>query len=293
MSELISQSAFKVIEGRPVTSSRIVAEYFGKKHSDVVRAIQTIITQKPDLQASRNFAQWSEDVEIGSGAKRTVVCFWLDRKGFSILAMGFTGAKALDFKCAFYDEFERMEKQLHSPCPIATLTPAQQLQLREAVAKRAQTATAHYHTIYRALYARFQVPRYTEILAKDFDAAIDFIRSVDLRVPMCTPAKKEASQACPMCGLRPVPQGSVILHPDECRALLTFIYYVRYLFRGCLLKFADTLIAFNAPEAGRFYEAVTASTYVTIERALARRGYTMSQNGISLPQPQEPKQIAC
>ena len=31
MSELISKEAFKVIEGRPVTSSRIVAEYFGKK----------------------------------------------------------------------------------------------------------------------------------------------------------------------------------------------------------------------------------------------------------------------
>ena len=197
------------------------------------------------------------------------------------------------FKVALVKAFYEMREKLHSPCPIATLTPAQQLQLREAVAKRAKAVSAHYHTIYRALYARFQVPRYTEILAKDFDAAIEFIRSVDLRVPTCTPEQKETSQHCPKCGLRPIPQGWVLLRPEECRAFLTFIYYGRYLFRGCLLKFADTLIAFNAPEAGRFYEAVTASTYVTIERALARRGYTVNQHGISLPQPQEPKQIAC
>lgn len=104
--------ALHVVEGRPVTSSRIVSEYFEKKHSDVVRAIEAISTKKPELVASRNFAQWSEQVEIGSGAKRTVTGYWMDRKGFCLLAMGFTGSKALEFKCAFYDEFDRMEKAL-------------------------------------------------------------------------------------------------------------------------------------------------------------------------------------
>lgn len=68
-------------------------------------------------------------------------------------------------------------------CPIASITSAQQLQLREAVAARAKSVSAHYQTIYRALYARFQIPRYTELLAKDFDAAMEFIRTVDLRTP--------------------------------------------------------------------------------------------------------------
>lgn len=104
--------ALHVVEGRPVTSSRIVSEYFEKKHSDVVRAIEAISTKKPELVASRNFAQWSEQVEIGSGAKRTVTGYWMDRKGFCLLAMGFTGPKALEFKCAFYDEFTRMEDEL-------------------------------------------------------------------------------------------------------------------------------------------------------------------------------------
>ena len=37
MSQIIAANAFKVVEGRPVTSSRIVAEYFGKQHHHVVR----------------------------------------------------------------------------------------------------------------------------------------------------------------------------------------------------------------------------------------------------------------
>ena len=37
---IINAQAFKIIEGRPVTSSRIVAEYFGKRHNDVLRGIR-------------------------------------------------------------------------------------------------------------------------------------------------------------------------------------------------------------------------------------------------------------
>ena len=45
-----------------------------------------------------------EQVETGNGASRSAPVFLMDQKGFCILAMGFTGAKALEFKCAFYDE---------------------------------------------------------------------------------------------------------------------------------------------------------------------------------------------
>ena len=112
MSQIIAANAFKVVEGRPVTSSRIVAEYFGKQHHHVVRDIRTLISQKPDLERNANFGECSETINLANGATRQVPFFWMDRKGFSLLAMGFTGAKALDFKCAFYDEFERMEQAL-------------------------------------------------------------------------------------------------------------------------------------------------------------------------------------
>lgn len=274
MSNIISQKAFQVIDGRPVTSSRIVAEYFSKKHSDVVRAIQTILAQKPELEASRNFAQWSEEVEIGSGAKRTVICYWMDRKGFSILAMGFTGAKALDFKCAFYDEFERMEKQLHPQCPAQaqlpapTLTEQQSFQILSEVAKRCKRNGVHYQTLYRSLKKRYQVTKYTHILQRDFEDALEFIRTVDLRTPVVPEHQSEEP---------PAQDQKIIASPEFCEALRRFVYEQRYLFPECFEKFYRFLQLVNSPLAGRFYESYTSINLASLERSLASVGYPVDE----------------
>lgn len=268
MSQLIAQNAFRIVEGRPVTSSRTVADYFSKKHSDVVRAIQTILAQKPELEASRNFAQWSEEVEIGSGAKRTVICYWMDRKGFSILAMGFTGAKALDFKCAFYDEFERMEKQLHPQCPAQaqlpapTLTEQQAYTIMSKVAMRAKRDGAKYQTIYRALKARYQVTKYTNIPREKFEDAVKFICTVDLRTPEI-PANEP----------KPEHLSQIADSHKLCEALQRFVYDQRYVFPECFDKFYRFLQMVNSPLAGRFYEWYTSINLVSLERELARIGY--------------------
>lgn len=172
--------ALHVVEGRPVTSSRIVSEYFEKKHSDVVRAIEAISTKKPELVASRNFAQWSEQVEIGSGAKRTVTGYWMDRKGFCLLAMGFTGSKALEFKCAFYDEFDRMEKALSGESGPDFIDEAQQREIQRAVGRRAAGIGKNFSLIYGALKDRFDIPRYTCLQKRDFEAALDFIQKAPI-----------------------------------------------------------------------------------------------------------------
>lgn len=270
MSSLISQNAFQVIDSRPVTSSRIVANYFGKRHEDVVRSIRSIISKKPELQASRNFAEWSEEVEIGSGAKRTVVCYWMDRKGFSILAMGFTGAKALDFKCAFYDEFERMEKQLHPQCPAQTQLPAPTLTEQQAyaimskVAIRAKRDGAKYQTIYRALKARYQVTKYTNIPRDKFDDAVKFICTVDLRTPeVPEPEPKQ----------EPETNHGVLVPREFCEALRMRVYYERYVFGEYYERFYRFLQLVDSPLAGRFHEIRTSINLISLERQLAKVGF--------------------
>lgn len=275
MSQLIAQNAFRIVEGRPVTSSRIVAEYFSKKHSDVVRAIQTILAQKPELEASRNFAQWSEEVEIGSGAKRTVVRFWMDRKGFSILAMGFTGAKALDFKCAFYDEFERMEKQLHPQCPAKaqlpppTLTEQQSYQILSEVAKRCKRNGVHYQTVYRALKARYQVTKYTHIPRDKFEDALEFIRTMTLNVPEEIPQAKAA----------PVPESrpKIVVSPTFCENMRNFIFTWNYLHRDHLIRFLKLLKDLRSPYAEGLSDAIHSLNMDIIELSLADIGFPVKE----------------
>lgn len=262
--------ALHVVEGRPVTSSRIVSEYFEKKHSDVVRAIEAISTKKTELVASRNFAQWSEQVEIGSGAKRTVTGYWMDRKGFCLLAMGFTGAKALEFKCAFYDEFERMEQALKNPPAPAYITDAQQREIQRAVGRRSEGYGINYQTIYSALKNHFNVPSYKRILEKDFEAAISFIQSVKIMT------REECIEAATYHD-EPIPPKVYTVKAHFMEELRSLVYTWRYLHRANLERYVDFLRSVDSPYAASMWEAVHDFNWLNLEASLDKIGYSVKE----------------
>ncbi len=100
-----------VVDGTPFTTSLAVARHFGKQHSHVLRAIRALLAQLPAEHAS-NFGLMSLEADIGNGATRTEPMYRLTRDAFTLLAMGFTGARALEFKLAYLDAFNRMEAEL-------------------------------------------------------------------------------------------------------------------------------------------------------------------------------------
>lgn len=188
------------------------------------------------------------------------------------------GTPAFNFRVWVTDDLlPTLRKTGSYSCPIATITPSQQLRLREAVAKRAQAVASHYQTIYRALYTRFQIPRYSDLLAKDFEAAIEFIRTVDLRVPEVR--KTEVTPAgdgqCPHCGLRPLPKGAIILDQYGAEKLLGLVYDMKYLHRKQLEAFHAMLVAVRSPLAGSFYETMNCWAVSNVESLLERNGYSV------------------
>lgn len=269
---IINAQAFKIIEGRPVTSSRIVAEYFGKRHNDVLRGIRDLIEKNTDL--SKSFIAREEQVETGNGASRSNPVFLMDQKGFCILAMGFTGAKALEFKCAFYDEFERMKHELEAP---TTITPAEQRAIQREVAIRAHKTASNYRTIYRAIKARYQIARYDQLPRTQLEDCLDFIREVELDVPEVPHTAHPDDGGCPHCGLPPIPAGSIVLSAHEAENLRTFVYYWRYLFREDLETVLKLMRLLQSPFAPRLYEAVTSMNIGSIEALLERNGYGVKQ----------------
>ena len=269
---IINAQAFKIIEGRPVTSSRIVAEYFGKRHNDVLRGIRDLIEKNTDL--SKSFIAREEQIETCNGASRSNPVFLMDQKGFCILAMGFTGAKALEFKCAFYDEFERMKHELEAP---TTITPAEQRAIQREVAIRAHKTSSNYRTIYRAIKARYQIARYDQLPRTQLEDCLDFIREVELDVPEVPHTAHHDDGGCPHCGLHPIPAGSIVLSAHEAENLRTFVYYWRYLFREDLETVLKLMRLLQSPFAPRFYEAVTSMNIGSIEALLERNGYSVKQ----------------
>ena len=106
-----------VVNGVPTTTSTYVAEYFGKRHDNVLRDIRELIAL--DAGCLLNF----EDTPIINPQNgQEYPEFRITEEGFMLLAMGFTGKKALGYKLAFIAEFKRLRAALGQralPAPAA------------------------------------------------------------------------------------------------------------------------------------------------------------------------------
>ncbi|EKZ0199365.1 Rha family transcriptional regulator [Enterococcus faecalis] len=94
-----------------VTTSLQVAETFNKNHRDVLAAID-------DLKegVAENYADlFYEDSYIHPQNKQKYRQIIMNRDGFTLLAMGFTGQKALKFKLKYIEAFNQMEKEIQQP----------------------------------------------------------------------------------------------------------------------------------------------------------------------------------
>lgn len=111
-----------------VTTSLQVAENFGKRHDHILRDIDNL--RKKDIH---NFGEmFIESTEPDSyGRDRRM--YYTNRDGFSLLAMGFTGKKALQFKLKYIEAFNKMEQIVRQELPQ---TPEEKLELTMQVASR-------------------------------------------------------------------------------------------------------------------------------------------------------------
>lgn len=100
-------------------SSRDVAEFFGKQHKNVLRDIDELIASAPELAKPSaeggmpNFEQGY--YTLPSTGDQQHRCYEMDRTGFTLIAMGFTGAAALGWKIKYIAAFDAMEEQLRNP----------------------------------------------------------------------------------------------------------------------------------------------------------------------------------
>lgn len=99
-------NAVAVSNGKVTTTSLKIAEVFCKPHKDVLKAIRSLET--PEDFNRRNFSP--VEYSDAKGEKRPAYCITKD--GFTLLAMGFTGAKAMQFKIAYIEAFNAMEREL-------------------------------------------------------------------------------------------------------------------------------------------------------------------------------------
>lgn len=96
------------LQGNQVTTTSLkVAEYFGRKHKTILRAIRNLNCSKKFNE--RNFVPVNYIDEKGEAREM----YSLTKDGCIFLIMGFTGEKAAQIKEAYIDAFNWMAEQLH------------------------------------------------------------------------------------------------------------------------------------------------------------------------------------
>ena len=108
----VSDFGVTALNGVPVVSSRKVAEIFNKRHDHVLRDVKNVVDSLPKNGESdwrRNFIE-STYKERGKRYPE----YLLTRDGFTLLAMGFNGKMAIDFKVRYINRFNEMEQYIKS-----------------------------------------------------------------------------------------------------------------------------------------------------------------------------------
>ena len=103
-------------QGKIVTSSQAVAYYFEKDHGKVLRSIRSLLSfQETSEGMTKNghTPKWFYEYQYTNEQNhQTYPAFLMTRDGFTLLAMGFTGKKALEWKIRYIQAFNEMERKL-------------------------------------------------------------------------------------------------------------------------------------------------------------------------------------
>lgn len=108
MGDLITVNV-RIDQEQMITDSRNVSEVFGKQHRHVLESIRTLERDVP------NFRQMFFEGTLPDSYGREQTVYFMNRDGFTLLAMGFTGSDAMKWKIKYIEAFNLLEKAWNSP----------------------------------------------------------------------------------------------------------------------------------------------------------------------------------
>lgn len=112
---------FRNESGVAVTTSALVATIFEKEQFTVVRDIDNLVEKLHSIENQcptkleehqQMFEAYYEDVIQPNGGVKSAKRYFMNKDGFTLLVMGYTGQKALEFKLKYINAFNKMEAQL-------------------------------------------------------------------------------------------------------------------------------------------------------------------------------------
>lgn len=169
--------------GNLTTTSLNVSLVFEKQHNDVLRKIDNLTKEVPQDFNERNFTLVS--YTDAKGEKRPM--YTLTRDAFTLLAMGFTGKKAMQFKLAYIDAFNRMEAELKKQQEQQALpqetqdtenqisTVNERVRINNLVKRWAKSKKKSHFECWKIIHKEFDISTIAMLPSNKVSAVCDFI----------------------------------------------------------------------------------------------------------------------
>lgn len=253
-----------VCNGQALTTSETIAFGVGIQHKNILSIIRTY---QADFET---FGTVAFETRGLNGTNNYAVFALLNEQQATLLVTYCKNTETVrKFKVS-------LVKAFYDATHPQTLTEQQAYTVMSEVGRRAKTNGEHYQAIYRALKARYQVTKYSHILQRDFEDAVNFIRTCDITVP------EQAPRVMPKDGK---PHLTPLNIPEERKTYRvskeflerqrTFVYCWRYLFRDDLELFYNFLKQTKSPLAPKFAEAIMDFNLQFVESSLAKLGFAV------------------
>lgn len=146
----------KRYEEKLITTSLKVAEVFEKEHKNVLQSIENLVA---DNSAAKFFR-----LTTYKNRGKEYPMYEMDRDGFSLLVMGFTGEKALQWKIKYIEAFNKMESELKR---LYTERQQWQIERDKGVVIRHILTDTIKMKITESPNKRFAYPNYTNLIYRN------------------------------------------------------------------------------------------------------------------------------
>jgi len=188
-----------LVDGTPLVSSITIADHFEKPHCRVMHAIKNTLDSVPEQMRESNFRLTQTDVPMPAGGARKSPSYMLTRDGFTLIVMGFTGKKALEWKIRYIEAFNAMERELmagprqgSTPLPSDPITPAQRRHLHDVMDAKCSILPKELGGKARAegwsrVGRKFSVAKYEQLTQAQFDEALNYLISMEFRTKAALP----------------------------------------------------------------------------------------------------------
>ena len=187
--------AVQLVDGHPRVSSLSISEHFEKPHDAVLKSVRKIVSECASGFNAVNF--YAVEYVDAKGEARPM--YQLSRDGFTLVAMGFTGKRALEWKVRYIEAFNAMERALiegaHGQPVTLALTPstvADRKPLNDLVQIWVDAAPITKRQAWEMIHAHFCIASIKDFTVEELEIVMDFVQARIDALPKALPAPEPA-----------------------------------------------------------------------------------------------------